>query len=431
MSSTIDQLKRLESHRIISVALAVVIALAVGVAIAQDATGAKKTRSSATAKKKLPTITGVTPLRGVAINGVLTIEGKNFVKGRNKMVFVFQRTGSKRRFSARGTASSTKKATVRVPNVAGDMIPESTGRDLAPTDNVFRIRAITKFGAAKRVTGPSISPQVAWAKVLVDEETRGPNGDCDKDGVTNANDPDDDNDLLPDSTELAIATDVCETDTDLDGTSDYWEYRVAYEYNGGQGLLLPYPGLRPFPNPLVADMNFDFDGDGMTAIQEYLAWQFTGNMLRFYSDANQDSDADGIHDGAEDEDNDRLPNLAEIHAFKGGEPPRDLDYLTWDTDGDGLCDGLDDQDHDGPPTQLHQADCTSAVPNNGVGGSPPTLTGTGDPNGLIDADDNRYSNWYEWYYQGANPMVGDDAFNPCVPSLYPVSPFCPGPFNPF
>lgn len=435
MSSTIGQLKRNEGHRIVLVALAMAVALFAGITIANDAIGAKKkkSRASAAAAKKLPTITKVDPLKGAAINSVLTIQGKNFVKGKNKMVFVFQRIGSNRRFSARGTATSTKKATVRVPNVAGDMIPESSSGVSAPTDNVFRIRAITKFGAAKKVTGPSISPQIRWAKELNDEDTRAPGGDCDKDAVINSNDPDDDNDLLPDSTELAIATDVCETDTDLDGMSDYWEYRVAFEFNGGQNLVLPYPALRPYPNPLLADQNTDHDGDGMTAILEYQAWQYTGRMDRFYSDANQNSLDPVITDGALDEDNDRLPNLVELVSMTGGDPVRSLEYLRWDTDGDGLCDGLDDEDHDGPPTPLANADCNSPVPNNGPGGSPPTLSGGGDPNGLIDADDNRYSNWYEWYTDGSGGLTPPDGspFDPCVPSLYPVSPYCSGPFNPF
>lgn len=432
MSSTFEQMKRFEIHRIVPVFLAVLIAFAVGVTIAQDATGAKKSRSAASKAKKLPTITGVEPLRGAAINSVLTIRGKNFVKGKNKMIVVFQRIGSKRRFSARATATSTKKATLRVPNVAGDMIPERASSPMLPTDNVFRLRAITKFGAAKRVTGPSISPQIAWAKVLNDADTRGPDGDCDADKVINSVDTDDDNDLLPDSTELAIATDVCETDTDLDGLSDYWEYRVAFEYNGSQNLVLPYPGLRPYPNPLLPDQNVDHDGDHMTAIMEYRAWQFTGRMDRFYSDANQNSLDPVITDGSLDEDNDRLPNLAEIYSMVGGVPAKKLDYLRWDTDGDGLCDGLDDEDHDGPPTPLAMADCNSPVPNNGPGGSPPTLTGGGDPNGLIDADDNIYSNWYEWYNEGAPHLTGaTTVFDPCLPSVYPVSPYCPGPFNPF
>lgn len=418
--------------RILPVVLTFVLALAIGLTISQEADGAKKAKSSATAKKKLPVITGVDPLKGIPINGQLKIKGKNFVKGKNKIVVIFQRFGSKRRFSSRGTATSTKAATVRVPDVSGDMIAEQEGRDMLPTDNMFRLRVVTKFGASKKLTSQSLSPVVSWSKILNDEETRGPEGDCDFDKVKNKDDTDDDNDLLPDSTELAIATDVCERDTDLDGMSDYYEYRVAYEYNSGPALVIPYPSLRPYPNPLVADGNIDYDGDSMIALHEYQAWQYTGSMARFYSDANQDSDGDTIVDGAEDEDSDLLPNLAEIQAFQGGSPARELDFLKTDTDGDTLCDGLDDQDHDGPPTPLNQADCSTPVPNNGVGGNPSSPVGAGDPNpGLIDGDDNRYSNYYEWMIEGADPLSADWAYDPCIPSIYPISPYCEAPFNPF
>jgi hypothetical protein len=237
---------------------------------------------------------------------------------------------------------------------------------------------------------------------------------------------------LPDTIETSIGTDPCNQDTDSDDVSDYYEYRVAYELNGGP--TLPYPGLRPYPNPLVADSGFDFDGDGLTVHGEFKAWMYTGRMDRFYSDAEQDSDGDGILDGAEDEDHDLLPNLAELGAFQtgainggGGE----LNWLKTDTDGDGLCDGLDDQDHDGPPTPLDKADCTTMVPNNGPSGSPPTLIGAGDPDpNMIDGDDNMYSNFYEWQKAGAAFDSAGDAYNPCKPSVYPVSPYCPGPWNP-
>lgn len=432
MSSLRLQTRGLQYFRILPVVFTLVLALAIGLTISQEAEGAKKAKSSATAKKKLPVITGVDPLKGVAINGELIIKGKNFVKGKNKIVVMFQRFGSKRRFSARGTATSTKRAVVRVPDVSGDMIPEQVGRVMLPTDNMFRLRVVTKYGVSKKLTSQSLSPVVSWAKVLNDEETRGPEGDCDSDKIKNKDDTDDDNDLLPDATELAIATDVCEKDTDLDGMSDYYEYRVGFEYNSGASLVIPYPSLRPYPNPLVADGNIDYDDDGMRGLHEYQAWQYTGSMARFYSDANPDSDGDGITDGAEDEDGDRLPNLAEINAFQRGAPPRELDYLKWDTDGDGLCDGLDDQDHDGPPTPLAVADCASAVPNNGPAGTPPSPVGSGDPNpGLIDADDNIYSNYYEWMIQGASPINAEWAYDPCVPSIYPISPYCEAPFNPF
>lgn len=415
--------------RILPVALTMLLALAIGLTISQEANGARKAKSSATAKKKLPVVTGVDPLKGIPINGTLKIKGKNFVKGKNKIVVIFQRFGSKRRFSARGTATSTKAATVRVPDVTGDMIAPPSEGSLLPTDNMFRLRVVTKYGASKKLTSQSLSPVVVWAKVLTEEDQRGPDGDCDFDKILNKDDTDDDNDLLPDSTELAIATDVCEADTDLDVMTDYYEYRVAYEWNSGPGLVIPYPSLRPYPNPLVQDSDKDHDDDNLNGFQEFLLWQFTGSMARFYSDANQDSDGDTIVDGAEDEDADLLPNLAELKAFNGIRP---TDFLKKDTDGDGLCDGLDDQDHDGPPTPLNVGDCTTPVPNNGLGGTPASPVGAGDPDpGMIDGDDNRYSNYYEWMIQGADPFNGTWVFDPCVPSVYPVSPFCEAPFNPF
>jgi hypothetical protein len=261
----------------------------------------------------------------------------------------------------------------------------------------------------------------------------GATGDCDKDGIRNALDGDDDNDLLDDVTEATIGTDACDPDTDGDDASDFYEYTVAYAYNGGP--YLPYPALRPYPNPLVGDSSIDFDGDLLTTHGEYRAWQYTGLMSRFYSDADQDSDGDGKLDGAEDEDHDLLPNVTELAAFQEGDPPRDLNWLKTDTDGDGLCDGLDDQDHDGPPTQLAVADCNTRVPNNGPSGFPPTETVDsvpgGDPNpGLIDGDDNQYSNFYEWYFGGWEQDNPGGAYNPCFPSGYPTSPYCPGPWNP-
>lgn len=156
-------------------------------------------------------------------------------------------------------------------------------------------------------------------------------------------------------------------------------------------------------------------------------------MDRFYSDAKQDSDGDGIIDSAEDEDHDLLPNYTELTAFQG---ERDLNWLSTDTDGDGLCDGLDDQDHDGHDVMagvpLSAYDCTTAVPNNGPSGNPTSPVGSGDPDpSKVDGDDNIYSNYYEWMTAGASPANAGDAYDPCLPSVYPVSPYCPAPFNPF
>lgn len=434
MSST----RRHDTHfsHAISVAFALVAALLLALAFGAPQADAakKKSKTSATSKKKLPKITKVTPNVNVFVGQKLKIQGKNFVKGKKKLIVIFKRDGSKRRFTAQGTATSSTRGTVVVPDVTGDLIRATQTQGIGPLDNLFRLRAITKFGASKEWTNTSISPKIAEQSGTPIQIDTGVNGHCDNDGIRNGVDTDDDNDLLIDTIELSIGTNVCEMDTDRDDASDFYEYTVAYAYNGGP--VLPYPALRPYPNPLVADSGIDFDGDMLTTHGEYRAWQYTGDMARFYSDADQDSDGDGRLDGAEDEDGDLLPNITELVAFQGGEPQRDLNWLKPDTDGDGLCDGLDDQDHDGPPTPLAVADCTSTVPNNGPTGVPPTAAEDtfgvgGDPNaGLIDGDDNKYSNFYEWYLGGFGPGSPGDAYDPCLPDIYPISPYCPGPWEP-
>lgn len=372
-------------------------------ALTQDAGAAQKShkgKRSASVAKKLPVVTRIDPI-SVAIGKKLTITGRNIVKGKNTMRVIFQRSGSNRRFSSRGRGVSTKSMTVVIPDVSADM------PTLTPT--VFRIRLISKFGMAKSWSSRSRSPEIF---------TDNPGGnvppsDCDLDGVPDASDLDDDNDLLTDVEEAKIGTDLCNPDTDGDGVSDYYEYRVATELNGGPVLV--FPGRAPYPNPLVGDSGTDFDGDGMTMTQEYAAWRYTGRMDRFYSDANQDSDADGIYDDEEDEDGDLLPNGVELKLFNGTRP---LDFLVTDTDGDGLCDGLDDQDHDGPATPVASADCTTTLPNNGPFDIP-LGSGPGDPDPTrIDLDDNVYSNWYEWAHGNAGSW-----YDPCDPN--PFSPYCP------
>lgn len=379
---------------------------------------------TADAAKKLPVVTKVSPME-VAVGEELTLTGKNFIKGKKALTVVFQRTGSKRRFTVRVTPTSKTKAKVTIPNLTSDLLLETPSRALLPNDNIYRIRVLTRVGSSKSPTPLGKSPRISKSKGGGAAADVTPLGDCDLDGLPNGTDPDDDNDLLEDTIENQIRTELCNPDTDGDGPTDYYEYRVAVEFNGGLPAVLPFPGLQPRPNPLFGgDATEDFDGDFLKQIEEFKTWQYTKSMDRFYSDADQDSDNDGLRDGWEDEDNDRMPNLVEITAYKS-----DGNYLDWlnpDSDGDTLCDGLDDLDHDGPPTPLSLADCSSPVPNNGPGGTPPTSTGSGDPNpSLIDADDNIYSNWYEWYSTPGYPQfeLPGGVYDPCLPD--PDNHYCP------
>ena len=99
------------------------------------------------------------------------------------------------------------------------------------------------------------------------------------------NDADHDNDLLLNSDELAIGTDPCLADTDADQMSDGWEYYSAKDLNI---KAAPYPGERPYPNALdpsdggaagARSSAIDFDGDGLTTLEEYRAWRFTGSAF--------------------------------------------------------------------------------------------------------------------------------------------------------
>ncbi|MBI5310089.1 MAG: hypothetical protein HZB14_03520 [Actinobacteria bacterium] len=383
-------------------ALLCVLALCL-VAFAGDASAAK-VKKSASATKKLPVVTRVSPME-VDIGKKLTISGKYIVKGTNKMRVLFQRVDSTRRFSARAKGLSSKSLSVIVPDVSSD-VPDGASA-------IFRIRLISKYGTSKVWTKASISPSI---RVSSSSEDTGATGDCDRDGLINSVDLDDDNDLLDDVSEKVIGTLACVADTDGDGPTDYYEHRVSLERNNGLADRLqtvPYPLLDTYPNPTVGDDTLDLDGDKLTMRDEFDAWQYTGRMDRFYSDADQDSDGDGVFDDLEDEDLDLLPNIVEILSFAGAFP---LQWLKTDSDGDGLCDGLDDQDQDGPPVAASEADCATVVPN-------VALNGPGDPNPLlIDGDDNRYGNWYEWAYNGASSW-----YDPCNPSSFPTSPSCPHP----
>jgi hypothetical protein len=99
------------------------------------------------------------------------------------------------------------------------------------------------------------------------------------------NDADHDNDLLSNSLELSIGTDPCLADTDNDQMIDGWEYWSAKDLNI---KAVPYPGKRPFPNALdpndgapagAGASPYDFDGDGLTTLEEYRAWRITGSSF--------------------------------------------------------------------------------------------------------------------------------------------------------
>jgi hypothetical protein len=61
---------------------------------------------------------------------------------------------------------------------------------------------------------------------------------------------------------------------------DGFEYKSAVDLNDDEfqqpNNSLPYPGKKPYPNPLDgSDANLDFDGDGLTSLDEQKLWKYT------------------------------------------------------------------------------------------------------------------------------------------------------------
>jgi hypothetical protein len=259
--------------------------------------------------------------------------------------------------------------------------------------------------------------------------------DVDKDGIANRDDTDDDGDGLSDVVERTYGTDPLRSDTDGDGVDDGFEYQSAIDLNSA---AVPYPGKRPYPNPLDrTDADLDFDQDSLTLREEYKAWVYSGKPATYnYSDgtkytggrtaiptdpAHAYQNLDGnpyLSDDEKDVDNDGLTNFDETHggmraqwwidAF-GADPFKESPYpgpayletsfVDADTDGDGVKDGADDQDHDGfsNAVEVHRA-----------------------------------ADWHTTYvsttHNGSNPYARVQPFNPCKP-IYSDACHAHPPFN--
>jgi hypothetical protein len=304
---------------------------------------------AADARKPRPYVKSVTPL-SASVGEEMTIKGFYFTPGyaENTVVFV-SRDG---RVAYVKSEHSTKKTIkVIVPKKIQRLLPKDDNGLRIPTK--FRIKVIARRMSRlgkKKLAQPVIGPDVG--------------GDCDKDGVPNPSDPDDDADFLPDSVEKTARTNPCVGDSDGDQLLDGWEYMSALDLNDN---ALPFPGKRPYPNALFADAGVDHDGDGLHSWIEHRLWWEGGHKYPLdYSDGDQttaptpvgaaiwnDWDYNGIlSDDERDWDNDGLANVYEYFSgdflpwepsFPGTLRPNIMDP---DTDGDGLLDGYDDQDHD-------------------------------------------------------------------------------------
>jgi hypothetical protein len=225
-----------------------------------------------------PQITRVQPMR-ISVGGLLTIRGHGFkaIRARNTIIF---RAGDGRTAFVKPRRASSKKLVLRVPASVARLLKVANSRQV-PTRLKLRVLA----GKFSKFTPKRLSPVVTSAG-----SGDGPGGGGGGGGgggtpdVCNS-DSDHDNDLLSNSLELQIGTDPCLADTDNDGMTDGWEYWSAKDLNI---KAVPYPGKRPFPNaldpsdgggPNASFSKYDFDGDGLTTLEEFRAWRYTGSNL--------------------------------------------------------------------------------------------------------------------------------------------------------
>lgn len=359
----------------------------------------------------LPTIERVKPLR-LRIGQSLTIVGRHFIPGRRRNTVVFLRDGAPAVFLKAQTATRTRLKVRLTSKLGRYLIGKNNGEKGATR---FRLRVLAKrFGP--RFTSRRLSPLVLPAQPHDDGGSRGRGPivpTCTAESARAAPDADVDGDAMTNSLELQVHTDPCLADSDGDAIPDGYEYESAIDYNS---RALPYPGKRPYPNPLdPSDRDTDYDGDGLTLADEHAAWIVYGHSTfpLLYSDGTQtsggpipvpagmewaDMSRDGyLTDDEKDVDNDGLTNWDEAHgrmwppwwlAVYDQEKPFTLTYLQtdWldpDTDGDTLPDGPDDVDHDGY-SNASEVDRTPPAPQ-------------------------------PWYWV--------QPFNPCLPD--PLSPTCP------
>jgi hypothetical protein len=239
------------------------------------ALGALVAPATAGAAVKTPVITKVTP-KTASVGDKLVIHGKYFRLGRGKNRVLFTRAGGRSVFIKAGV-STTRRMTLVIPKRLENYMAKPGGH---PAATRFRLRVLTTK-LSKRFTTGKNSPLIGPKKPKSPPITPAPpEGDCDGDGLTNNVDTDDDNDLLSDAQEAALKLDPCNGDSDGDGAEDGYEYQSALDLNNDDYRtaykVIPYPGKRPYPNPLYTDAGMDYDGDGLTLGDEYALWKFVG-----------------------------------------------------------------------------------------------------------------------------------------------------------
>ena len=263
--------------------LIALVAMACGVLLAPAGVSAAKGK-----KSKNPTVTSVSPMR-VKAGASLSLRGRNFSRNRRRNTVIF--AVGRRSIFVKPFRASSRRLVVKVP-VSVERIMRVRDSNLTPTRFSLKVATNRRFSRkTSRRLSPVVVP-VSSRKITPPAAPKPPSGsgakdggpvvtpppppppDCDKDGTPDSSDTASDPDLLSDAQERSLKTDPCDADTDNDGAEDGFEYRSALDLNHfPRTPPYPYPGRRPYPNPLdPSDGNLDYDGDSLTVREEFLVW---------------------------------------------------------------------------------------------------------------------------------------------------------------
>ena len=224
--------------------------------------------------------------------------------------------------------------------------------------------------------------------------------DFDGDGISNENDPDDDNDGWDDTDEVSCNTnplngDSTPTDTDGDGVCDYLDSdddNDGVEDGSDCDPLDPNETTDNDLDGICDGADDDDDNDGVLDGDDAFP-----NDPSEWSDADGDGKGDNVDD---DDDNDGVSDLMEERCFSD---PLDANSLPTDTDGDGDCDPIDYDDDDDGYTDQVEGWCGSdpldvnSVPVDSDGdGECDTMDNDGDNDGVDDDQDAFPDDATEW-----------------------------------
>ena len=396
---------------------------------------------SASSSASVPQITRVTPMR-VRVGALLTIRGRNFKAARSKNTVIFRGPDGRTAF-AKPRRASRRVLVVAVPAAVARLVASEAG---APKPTRFKLRVLA--GKFSKYTSRRLSPVVVPAS-----DGSGGGGGGGAGGSAGCPGTDYDGDLLSNSHEAALKLDPCIADTDGDSVEDGYEYQSALDLNHyPRTAPLPYPGKRPYPNPLDPGdgtvAGTDYDGDGMKLREEFLLW------LLYSADGARRAGHPGslggllYSDGLQKSIDSPPPAAAPQTTLIGWSLDIDEDGVLTDDERDADADGLSNWDevrgrmteewwpaqHDGTnePTEskypdidfLDNEDTAPAYDAH----TDPDMDGDGVLDGQDDNDHDGLSNQFEvkrpndWvadaiagFPLAANPWAYVNPFNPCKP----------------